>query len=207
MKRKIFTNLVAFVFAFFAVIYSIFGIRFNHIVNYRINLVNIPKDITPSDKDINFSVEYSCSNILKGLFTKKEIEIDYDVSPSVRNTFFLNLDVSQFVKSVPFCSVVSYSPKVITVEFQRIISRYLKVYPDIVGNVPENYVYSFSVSPPYVMVRGPESKVRDKDGIYTEIIDIQDRISDFSIRIPLRKEPDIETNPDFVYVFFKIMPK
>lgn len=209
MKRSIFVNLASILFAVFSVIYSIFGIRYEHKIKHQVRLINLPQDFVPVQRDISFSVEYSCSHILKGVLDDDQTDVNYDAAIRVReNSFFLiNINTSDLVRKVPFCKVVSVSPKLLNIELQRFMSKYLKVLPDIVGNVPPEYSYSFSVSPPYVMAKGPEGKLKDKEVIYTEVIDIQDRNADFSIRIPLRRDEEIELDTDIVFVKFEIKPK
>lgn len=209
-KRKLFANIVALLFSVLSVIYSIFGIRFNYKLTYRLKLVDIPEGFVPANKDISFYAEYKCSHILRGILKEEEtIDVEFKISSqAVGNyVFFVNVDVWDIVKDVPFCEVYSVSQKIISVELQRLYSKYLRVLPDVVGSVPPNYFYSFSVDPSYVMVSGPEGKLKDKEVIYTEIVDIQGRTQDFSIRIPLRKEEDLKFEKDVVTVFFKIRPK
>lgn len=207
MKRKIFANIVALLFASLSVIYSVFVIRFDYDLLYKVELVNLPQGFHPVQKNLNFSVRYSCSHILMGILKNdRTVNVQVDVTSNLIRSviFLLNIDTSELVKPIPFCSVSSVSPKIINVEFQRMYSKYLRVLPDIVGNVPDNYFYSFSVSPPYVMATGLEGKLKERDVIYTEIIDIQGRFQDFSIRIPLRKDEDIDLETDVVLVSFKI---
>ncbi|GEM_PF-863175 len=209
-KRKVFANLIALLFSVFSVIYSVFAIRFDYRLNYRLKLVNIPEGFILASKDISFSATYKCSHILKGILKDQDvIDIDYSIpSQEVRNyVFFVNLDVWDIVKDIPFCNVESVSQKIISIELQRLYSKLLRVLPDIVGDIQSDYSYSFSVDPPYIIASGPESKLRDKDIVYTELVDIQGRKQDFSIRIPLRKEEGLKFDKDVVTVFFKIKPK
>lgn len=210
MRRKeMFTNSVSLAFAFLSVTYAVLGIRYNHKVRYQLEFVNLPVNFAPTQKDINFSVEYSCSYVLKGILKSEQLPVEIDVSKyGVERSFFiLNINTEEIVKRIPLCSIVSVFPKSINVELEKTHTKYVRVLPDVVGDVPPGYVFSFSVSPPYVMIKGPEQKIKDKDFIYTEVIDIHDRVSDFSIRIPLRKEEYLDVETDVVHVHFKIRPR
>jgi YbbR domain-containing protein len=75
----------------------------------------------------------------------------------------------------PGASVVRISPNKVRLRLERAREVLLDVVPNIIGQVKENYrVVRADVSPPRVSVKGPESKVREKDKVTTSPINISE---------------------------------
>ena len=78
-------------------------------------------------------------------------------------------------------------PNKIPVRIEYVEEKEVAVTAETVGDLPEDYeVYSETVSPPKVPVRGPSSIIRSLSSVSTERIDLTDRTSDFTAKqIPL----------------------
>ncbi len=73
----------------------------------------------------------------------------------------------------PGASVVRISPNQVRLRLERAREVLLDVVPNIIGQVKENFrVVRVDVAPPRLPVKGPESKVREKDKVSTSPIDI-----------------------------------
>jgi YbbR domain-containing protein len=73
----------------------------------------------------------------------------------------------------PGTSVVRISPNKVRLRLERSEEVQLDVVPNIIGQVKENFrVVRVDVAPPRVPVKGPESKVREKDNVTTSPINI-----------------------------------
>ena len=74
-------------------------------------------------------------------------------------------------------------PSKIAVRLEKIEEREISVKPEIEGSVAEGFeIYSQTVLPPRVRVRGPESFVKSLDSISTEKITLDNRKEDFTVR-------------------------
>ena len=73
----------------------------------------------------------------------------------------------------PGTSVVRISPNKVRLKLERAKEVLLNVVPNIIGEVKENFrVVRVDVAPPRIPVKGPESKVREKDEVTTSPINI-----------------------------------
>jgi hypothetical protein len=101
-------------------------------------------------------------------------------------------------------------PGKIAVKLERVEEREIPVKPEIEGNVAEGFeIYSQTVLPAKVRVRGPESFVKSLDSISTEKITLDNRREDFTQRqIGLNVvNPKITVIDTIVDVIFKIGEK
>jgi hypothetical protein len=74
-------------------------------------------------------------------------------------------------------------PNKIAVKLERVEERDVPVKPETEGALPEGFeIYSRTVSPPTVRVRGPESFVRALDSISTEKISLENQRANFTAR-------------------------
>lgn len=74
-------------------------------------------------------------------------------------------------------------PSKIAVNLERVEERAIAVRAETEGSVPDNFeVYSETVSPLKVRVRGPESSVKSLDFISTEKISVENQQSDFIVQ-------------------------
>ncbi len=70
-------------------------------------------------------------------------------------------------------SVVRISPNKVRLKLERTKEVMLDVVPNIVGEVKEGFrIVRIDLSPPRVLVKGPESKLREKDEVSTTPINV-----------------------------------
>ncbi len=75
----------------------------------------------------------------------------------------------------PGASVVRVSPNQVKLKLERTKEVMLEIVPSIIGQVKEEYgITKVEVAPPRVAVRGPESKVREKDKVTTVPINVSE---------------------------------
>jgi len=101
-------------------------------------------------------------------------------------------------------------PDEIAVRLESVEEREIPVKPQTEGTVAENFeIYSQTVLPQKVRVRGPKSFVRSLDSISTEKINIENRQADFTVRqIDLNVvNPKVTLLDTVVDVFFRIGEK
>jgi YbbR-like protein len=71
-------------------------------------------------------------------------------------------------------------PNKIAVKLEKVLEREIDVKPDFEDSLPEGLeVYSKTVEPSHIRVRGPESIVKSLDSILTEKISLENRKTDF----------------------------
>lgn len=201
---------VAFIFSLSISVYTALTLRNSYSLKYRIVFENMPDGFTVSNlRDTFIDVNLSCPYIMSGTsFFRKN---DRSVKVKLPDNFspILNLDMMNEKYDIPpLCSILSVSPRFITFEFERVVSRVVQVKPDIVGSLPEGYTYSVSVEPERVIISGPESEIRGKEFIFTEIVDIEGRKDSFSIEVPISKfSSSVKIAPETVKVFVDIKKK
>jgi len=103
--------------------------------------------------------------------------------------------------------LIEILPSKIQVNLETVEERDISVKVETEGALAENFqVYSSTVSPPKVRVRGPSSFVKSLDSVSTEKIDIDNRQSDFTIeQVELNLvNPKITLLETIVSVAFKI---
>jgi len=87
----------------------------------------------------------------------------------------VNLDLPSGIK------LDEIQPNKIAMRLENVGERVVDVKPDIEGSLPEGFeIYSMSVVPAKVRVRGAESFIKSLDSISTEKINIDDRKEGFS---------------------------
>jgi YbbR domain-containing protein len=75
----------------------------------------------------------------------------------------------------PGAEVVRISPTKVGLRFERTEQVMLNVVPAIIGQTKQGYgVSQIVITPPRVLVQGPESKVREKDNVSTSPINISE---------------------------------
>lgn len=75
----------------------------------------------------------------------------------------------------PGAEVVRITPNKVKLKLEKTKEAFLDIVPNIIGTVKEGYsIVKIDVVPPRVQVKGPESKVREKDRITTTPIDVSD---------------------------------
>lgn len=101
-------------------------------------------------------------------------------------------------------------PNKIAVKLETVEEREIPVKAEIEGTPAENFeIYSQTVLPQKVHVRGPKSFVRSLDSISTEKINVEDRDADFTVgQVELNLvNPKVTLLDTVVDVFFKIGEK
>ena len=101
-------------------------------------------------------------------------------------------------------------PNKINLRLERVEEREVEVKPETEGNVADGFeIYSQTVIPSKVRVRGAESFVKSLDSVMTEKINIENRNADFTARqIGLNVvNPNITVLDGIVDVIFKIGEK
>jgi YbbR domain-containing protein len=75
----------------------------------------------------------------------------------------------------PGTTVVRISPNKVKLRLERAKEVLLEVVPNIIGQVKENFqIVRVDVAPPRVPVKGPESKLREKEKVTTSPINISE---------------------------------
>ncbi|MGI9034879.1 MAG: CdaR family protein [Pyrinomonadaceae bacterium] len=75
------------------------------------------------------------------------------------------------------------TPKKFVVQLEKVVEREVEVKPVTEGNLADGFeIYSETVMPPQVKVRGAESVVKSLDSVMTEKINIENRNADFVAR-------------------------
>jgi len=75
----------------------------------------------------------------------------------------------------PGATVVRISPTKVRLKLERTQEALLDIVPTIIGQAKEGYgVSKIEITPPRVLVKGPESKIREKDKVSTSPIDISE---------------------------------
>jgi hypothetical protein len=204
--KPIHLKIISVFFALSITAYSIFAFRSNYSVRYGIVVEGLSQDIVLKEKNLELVAELDCPQILYPRLQNKNRTISVMFERKFFPVYNINAEelMSKKIKVPPLCNLKSISPKFITLEFERIVQRTVRVVPDIVGNVPDGYEVSVSVHPQYVNISGPEDELKGKDRIFTDMIDIQGRTSDFSIEVPLYKTGNLKVYPQTVTVFVKI---
>jgi hypothetical protein len=207
--KPIHLKIISVFFALSITAYSIFAFRSSYSLRYSIVVEGVSEDIVLKEQNLELVAELDCPQILYPRLQNKNRTISVMFEKKFFPVYNINAEelMSKKIKVPPLCNLKSISPKFITLEFERIVQRTVRVVPDIVGNVPDGYEVSVSVHPQYVNISGPEDELKGKDRIFTDMIDIQGRTSDFSIEVPLYKTENLKVYPQTVTVFVKIRKK
>jgi len=101
-------------------------------------------------------------------------------------------------------------PNKIAVKLETVEEREIPVKAEIEGSVPENYeIYSETVIPQKVRVRGPSSYIKSLDFVPTEKINLENQQADFTAKqVPLNlSNPNATVLDTAVDVIFRIGEK
>jgi len=75
----------------------------------------------------------------------------------------------------PGAAVVRISPTKVRLKLERTQEVLLDIVPTVIGQAKEGYgVSKIEITPPRVLVKGPESKIREKEKVSTSPIDISE---------------------------------
>jgi diadenylate cyclase len=86
----------------------------------------------------------------------------------------------------PGAKVVRISPTKVRLKLERTQEVMLDIVPTIIGQAKEGYgISKIEITPPRVLVQGPESKIREKDKISTSPINISELTSSTEVEADL----------------------
>ena len=86
----------------------------------------------------------------------------------------------------PGAEVVRISPTKVRLKLERTQEAMLDIVPTIIGQTKEGYgISKIEITPPRVLVKGPESKIREKDKISTSPINLSTLTSSTEVEVDL----------------------
>jgi YbbR domain-containing protein len=116
---------------------------------------------------------------------KNDLIVSMDISDVMPGDRVINL-TSETVDPVSLPTGVKLDeiqPSRIAVRVETVEEKEVPVEAETYGELPEGYeLYSESVTPSKVRVRGPSGFVRSLSSVSTERIDLSNRVSDFTVR-------------------------
>ena len=119
---------------------------------------------------------------------KNDLIVSMDISDVMPGDRVINLTPETVLVSLPTgVRLDEIQPRGIPIRIEAVEEREVAIKPVTYGSVPEGYeVYSETVTPARVRVRGPAGFIRTLEAVPTERIDVGDRTSDFTVRqIPI----------------------
>lgn len=153
----------------------------------------IPEEKTFSEKTLTIPLQTHNLPANMELVEKPDLTVDVTIRApnrminevSAANVFVrLNLSTATLfqqeyplnetmVSLPPGAEVVRISPNKVRLKLERTEEVMLDIVPTVIGQAREGYgISKIEISPPRVLVRGPESKVREKDKVSTSPINI-----------------------------------
>lgn len=119
---------------------------------------------------------------------KDDLRISLDLTDVAAGDHIVSLTPESVSITLPLgLKLDAIRPNKIPVKIEYVEEKEVAVTPETEGEIPEDYeVYSETVSPPRVPVRGPTSIIRSLSSVSTEKIDLTNRTADFTAtQIPL----------------------
>lgn len=115
---------------------------------------------------------------------KNDLIVSMDISDLMPGDRVLRLTPDTVSYSLPSgVRLDAIQPNAIPIRIEAVEEKEVDVKPDTYGNIPDGYeIYSETVTPLKVRVRGPAGFIRALDFVPTERIDLTDRTSDFTAR-------------------------
>jgi len=166
----------------------------------------IPEEKTFSEKTLNIPLETHNIPADMELVEKPDPTVDVTIRApnrmideiSAANVFAkLNLSRASILQqeyplnetmiSIPTgAEVVRISPAMVRLKLERTREVSLDIVPNIIGQAKEGYgIAKIEVSPPRVLVKGPESKFGQKDRVSTSPVDISELTSSTEVEADL----------------------
>ncbi|MDI6845418.1 MAG: CdaR family protein [Candidatus Saccharicenans sp.] len=139
----------------------------------NLELVNIPPEVEVLEQpDTTLNLKIRARKRLINELKPENFTARLDMSrASIYQQEYL-ID-STMIKAPAGVEIVSFSPVYVHVKLDRTKKLEMEVVPTIIGRVPEGYrLVKTEVNPAWVMVAGPESKIRPKDRVITSPIDV-----------------------------------
>jgi len=180
--KKIFTqNLGLKIFSFFLALILWFSLipeekRFlEKSLNVPLELHNIPSDIELVERPIQtVHVTVRAPERLVNQITSANVHAVLDLKRA--STAQQDYTLSRSMVSIPDgAEVKEISPSLVHLKFEKSKQLMLSVKPNLIGELPPGFVLKKTeVEPPEVLVKGPESRLDEKDIVRTSPIDISD---------------------------------
>jgi YbbR domain-containing protein len=137
--------------------------------------VNVPPDMELVDKpEAQVDVTIRAPNRLISEISAANVvaKLNLQNATVFQQAFPLN---EAMISIPPGAAVVRISPNQVKLKLERTKEAMLEIVPNIIGQVKEGFgISKVEVSPPRVRVRGPESKVREKDKVSTSPIEVSE---------------------------------
>jgi hypothetical protein len=208
MSRDTFLKIISVVFASSITIFSSLTFKREISTKYRVKVESVSENIILSPDSTKYvEVNLECPHLISENLVKRPKEIKIDLKGERYSSVQIDVDEIKIDKPA-LCKIKEINPKTIYLNLERKISKELEVVPDIVGRVDDKYSVSVTVVPKYVKAVGPENELKGKNKAYTEMIDIQGKMQDFSLEVPLYKiNNSVNFFPQVVTVFVKIREK
>ncbi len=134
---------------------------------------NIPADIEMVEKpDPTVDVTIRAPNRMINEITAANVFAKLNLSRA--SIFQQEYPLNETMISIPTgAEVVRISPAIVRLKLERTREVSLDVVPNIIGQAQKGYgITKIEVSPPRVLVKGPESKFGQKDRVSTSPVDI-----------------------------------
>jgi YbbR domain-containing protein len=115
---------------------------------------------------------------------KNDLIVSMDISDILPGDRVINLAPETVGVSLPTgVKLDEIQPSRIAVRIETVEEKEVAVKPETFGELPEGYeLYSESVTPSKVRVRGPSGFIRTLASVPTERIDLSNRVTDFTVR-------------------------
>jgi len=138
----------------------------------NLELINLPDDIELVEKpDTSLTLKIRARKRIINQIGPESISAQLDMSKATIYQQEYLIERSM-IKTPAEVEIVSFSPAYIHVKLEKTRKLELEVVPTIIGRPPEGFkITKVEVTPPRVMVAGPESKLRPRDKVITSPID------------------------------------
>jgi len=117
---------------------------------------------------------------------KNDLTVSIDISDVTPGDRVVNLTQETVSVSPPLPTGVrldEVQPGRIPIRIEAVEEKEIAVQAETFGDIPEGYeIYSETISPARVRVRGPANFIRSVNSVSTERIDLSNRVADFTAR-------------------------
>ncbi|MEP6705355.1 MAG: CdaR family protein [Acidobacteriota bacterium] len=115
---------------------------------------------------------------------KNDLIVSMDISDVMPGDRVINLTSETVAVSLPTgVKLDEIQPSRIAIRIEAVEEKEIAVKAEINNEVPEGYeVYSETITPPKVQVRGPANFIRSLSSVSTERIDLTNRVADFTAK-------------------------
>jgi YbbR domain-containing protein len=115
---------------------------------------------------------------------KEDLVVSMDISDVLPGDRVINLTPETVAVSLPTgVKLDEIQPSRIAVRIESVEEKEIAVKAETMGELPEGYeVYSETITPPKIRVRGPANFIRSLSFVSTERIDMTNRVEDFTAK-------------------------